>query len=62
MNTLKINGVVVGKRVTVGAALTSSAIALGEFFPDHSTAIMSLSVPLTLFIQIYLANKVSITT
>lgn len=57
-----MNGVVIGKRVGLGAAITSSAIALAQFFPDQSTAILSMSVPITFGVQTWWASKFGVTT
>jgi hypothetical protein len=56
-----MNKVIIGKRVSLGAAITSAAIAIAEFFPDHSTAILSLSVPITFFAQTWVATKYGVT-
>ena len=59
---LKVNNVVIGKRVTLGAAITSCAAALGHFWPDHAVAFTALSVPITFIAQVVLANRLGITT
>ncbi len=57
-----MNDVVVGKRVTVGAAITSLAAILVHYFPDHGPAIVAAAVPVTFLVQIWIARKFGVTT
>ncbi len=57
-----MNGVVIGKRVGIGAAITSTAGLLTHFFPQHGPAFIAAAVPLTMFAQIWWANKYGVTT
>lgn len=59
---LKVSNVVIGKRVTIGAAITSTAAALGGIWPDYAVVFTALSVPVTFGVQIWLAHKYGITT
>ena len=57
-----MEGVIIGKRITVGAAITSTAVALGYQWPDKAQMFTALSVPVTLLIQIWIANTFGVTT
>lgn len=59
---MKINNTILGKRVTVGAAITSTAAALGFQWPDYAPLFTALAVPITLVLQIWIANKYGVTT
>lgn len=59
---MKINNVVIGKRVTVGAAITSTAAALTHIWPEHGPLFVSMAVPITLVVQIWIANKFGVTS
>lgn len=61
MVNLKIGEVVIGKRVTVGVAITGLATALAFFFPDYSVPILAISGPVTFILQIWIANRYGIT-
>ena len=56
-----MNGVIIGKRVQVGAAITSLAGFLTHFYPQHGPAFIAAAVPLTLFVQVWIANKYGVT-
>ena len=56
-----MNEVIIGKRVGIGAAITSLAGAIAHFYPAHAGAIIGLAVPLTFAIQVWWANKYGIT-
>jgi hypothetical protein len=58
----RVNGLVIGKRITVGAAITSSAGLLTHFFPQHGPAFIAAAVPITFIAQIIIAKKFGITT
>ena len=57
-----MNNLVVGKRTTVGAAITSLAGVAAHFYPDHAAAFIGLAVPLTFGVQVFIANKYGVTT
>jgi hypothetical protein len=57
-----MNGVVVGKRVQVGAAITSTAGILAHFWPEHATAFISAAVPITFFVQLWVVKKFGVTS
>ena len=59
---LAVNNVIIGKRITVGAAINGVAAALAHIFPENAPAIISAAVPLTLVSQVLIANYVGITT
>jgi hypothetical protein len=54
--------VVVGKRVKLGAVVTSIVSVLSYFFPQYSAAIAAVAVPVTAILQVVVANKFGITT
>lgn len=54
--------VVIGKRVGIGAAITSSAGVFAHFFPEHAAAFIGLAVPVTMVAQIWWVNKFGVTT
>lgn len=53
--------VLVGKRVTIGAAINSMAAALAHFYPDHAPAIISVAVPITFIVQVLVARYWGVT-
>ena len=57
-----MNGLIIGKRISIGAAITSLAGFLTHFFPDHGPAFIGAAVPITLLLQIWIANKYGVTT
>lgn len=57
-----MNGMVIGKRVGIGAAITSTAGVFAHFFPAHAAAFIGAAVPITMGIQIWWANKYGVTT
>ena len=58
---MKINNVVIGKRVSIGAAINSVAAVLAHFWPEHAPAIVAAAVPLTFAVQVFVANRYGIT-
>ena len=54
--------VVIGKRTTVGAAITSTVAMLVHYYPDHAPALVAAAVPLTFAAQVWIANKFGVTT
>lgn len=56
-----LGDVVIGKRVTVGAAINSVAATLAHYYPEHAPAIVSVAVPLTFVAQILIARYGGIT-
>ena len=56
------NHVIIGKRVTVGAAINSIAAAIAHFFPEHAVAIVSVAVPVTFIVQVLIARYGGITS
>ena len=57
-----MNNLVIGKRTTVGAAITSLAGVAAHFYPEHAAAFIGLAVPLTFGVQVFIANKYGVTT
>ena len=62
IQTPKGNSVIIGKRVTVGAAINGTAAAIAHFFPDQAVAIISTAVPVTLIAQVLIARYAGVTT
>lgn len=56
-----MNQIVIGKRTTVGAAITSTAAVLSHYFPDHAPAIVAAAVPITFLLQVWIATKFGVT-
>ncbi len=57
-----MNNIIIGKRTTVGAAITSLAGVFAHFFPEDAAAIIGLAVPLTFITQIVIAKVWGVTT
>lgn len=57
-----MNGLVMGKRTTVGAAITSTAGVFAHFFPEHAAAFIGIAVPVTFGVQLWIAKKFGVTT
>jgi hypothetical protein len=53
--------VIIGKRVTVGAAINSVASVFAFIFPEYAPAIIAAAVPLTLVTQVIIANYYGVT-
>jgi len=58
---MKAGTVVIGKRVTLGAAIGGLSEALQSFFPEYAPAIGSLTVPTIFIVQLIVANRYGIT-
>ena len=54
--------VVIGKRTTVGAAITSVAGVLTHFFPEHGPAFIGMAVPITFGTQLWIAKRFGVTS
>jgi len=52
----------IGKRQTVGAAITSTAAVFVSFFPDYATPIVAAAVPITFGVQMWIVHKFGVTT
>jgi len=57
-----MNGLVIGKRTTVGAAITSTAGFFAHFFPEHASAFIAIAVPITFGVQLWVAHKFGVTS
>ena len=53
--------IVIGKRITAGAALLGIANALAFYYPEHAQAILALVTPVTLIAQIIIVNVWGVT-
>ena len=57
-----MNKIVIGKRVQVGAVLTSVAGILSHFWPEHAPAFIAAAVPITFIAQVLIAKYGGVTT
>lgn len=53
--------IIIGKRITAGAAILGIANAVAALFPDYSQFILHLVSPLTLIAQIIIVNRYGVT-
>ena len=58
---MKAGEIVIGKRVTVGAAIMGVSEAVQTFFPEYAPAIGQLTVPVIFLVQLFIANRYGIT-
>ena len=56
-----MNNLVIGKRVTIGACITSTCAVFAFIFPAYAPAIIAAAVPVTFVIQVIVANRYGIT-
>ena len=56
-----MNNIVVGKRVKVGAAITSTAGVIASFYPEQAGAIIMAAVPITFAVQLAIAKYLGVT-
>ena len=59
---MKVQGIVVGKRITVGAAILAFSEGLQFYFPDHAPAIGQFAIPVIFMVQLFIANKFGVTS
>jgi len=59
---MKVDNVVIGKRTTVGAAITSTALVLGKFWPEYLDTFVEASIPITFIVQVLVARYLGVTT
>lgn len=53
--------IIIGKRITAGAAITSVAAVFAHIFPQHAPAIISAAVPVTFLTQMWVVRKFGVT-
>jgi hypothetical protein len=53
--------IIIGKRITAGAAINSIAAVFAHIFPDHAPAIISGAVPITFLTQMWVVKKFGVT-
>ena len=53
--------VIIGKRVTVGAAILGVANALVHFYPEQAGAILAIATPVIFVVQLFIARYAGIT-
>lgn len=56
-----MNNIVIGKRVKVGAAITSTAGVIANFFPEQAGSIIMAAVPITFIVQVAIAKYLGVT-
>ena len=54
--------IIIGKRVTVGAMITSIGAIFAHYYPYHAPAIVAATVPVTMIFQIIIANWIGVTS
>ncbi len=52
---------IVGKRVSVGAAINSGAVIFAAQFPEYAIIIMGASVIITFVVQLWIVKKWGVT-
>jgi hypothetical protein len=57
-----MDNVIIGKRVQVGAAITSVAAILAHIWPTHAPAFISAAVPITFVVQLWIVKKFGVTS
>ena len=57
-----MNGIVIGKRISIGALITSIAGVFAHFWPEHAAAFIGMAVPITFGVQVWVANRFGVTT
>jgi len=58
---MKVGEQIIGKRVTVGAAILGVANALVHFFPEQAPAILAIATPTIFMVQLAIARYSGIT-
>ena len=58
---MKAGSIVIGKRITVGAAILGLSEAVQTFFPEYAPAIGQLTVPIIFVVQLIIVNKLGVT-
>ena len=53
--------VIIGKRVTVGAAIGGVAAAIGNIWPEYANLLLNLVPPLTFVVQLVVVNRYGVT-
>ena len=54
--------IIVGKRVTIGAAILGVANAIAHFYPEQAPAILAIVMPLTFVVQLLVVNYFGVTS
>ena len=57
-----MDNIVIGKRVQIGAAITSIAGIFAHFYPEHAAAFVAAAVPVTFVAQVLIAKFKGVTT
>ena len=56
-----MDGVIVGKRVKVGAAITSMALVFGKFWPEYLDVFVAAGIPTTFVVQLIIVKYWGVT-
>ena len=59
---MKAGGVVIGKRVALGAMVGSVATVFANIYPEHAPAIIGSVTAVTFFLQVAVGHFTNITT
>lgn len=54
--------IIIGKRVTIGAAILAVSEALQFWLPEHAPAIGQLAIPVIFLVQTFVVNKFGVTS
>lgn len=54
--------IIIGKRVTIGAAIGGLGSAVAAIWPQYSQAILALVTPITFVVQVIIANRYGVTS
>ena len=54
--------IIIGKRITIGAAILGIVNALGHFYPQHAPAMLAVATPTIFVVQLLVANYFGVTT
>ena len=53
--------IIIGKRITAGAAINSVAVIFAHIWPEHAPAIIAAAVPITAGVQMWVVRYYGIT-
>jgi hypothetical protein len=53
--------IIIGKRVTVGAAILGVANAIAFFYPEHAPAILAIATPVIFVVQLAVVQYFGVT-
>ncbi len=56
-----MNGVIIGKRVKVGAAITGTLAVFAQIWPEYAPAMLAAAVPITFLVQLWIVKRFGVT-